>query len=136
MGKKTAAKLLTVGLAATAVAGCGSGSRFRNDPRPATEIEVSAAVTGNQIVVSPKRFGAGLVNVIISNNTAASQQVTLRSPTFSQQTGPINPAVVTSFQADLSSGRYRLATSNPSIAPATIVVGPARPASQDQLLEP
>jgi hypothetical protein len=140
MQRRRAAKVVAAGVASVVLlallAGCGSGTNYPNDPRPPALITVSAAVNDGHVVVSPNRFGAGPVNVVVANETTNSQLVTLESATFNEKTGPINPSDTASFEANLGSGRYRLTTSDPSIAPATILVGPSRPSAQNQLLQP
>jgi hypothetical protein len=127
---------------ALGIGGCG-GDDFANDKRAPAPIILSASITGSNVTVSPSRLGAGAVELITSNLTSKSQQVTLRSQTQSagaepleQRSGPINPGDTASLTADLARGTYRLSTSSAAIAPATIRVGPARPSAKDDLLQP
>lgn len=130
------------GLALALVAsGCGD-DEFANRERAPAPIVLSAAVTPRAITVSPARIGAGTVELIASNLTSISQQVTLRSETLSagtapleQRTGPINPGDTASLTADLVQGTYRVTTQTNRRGHATIRVGPRRP-SEDQLLQP
>ena len=125
-----------------ALAGCG-GERFENEPREAAPITLSAAITPSNVTVSPSRLGAGTVELIASNLTSTSQQLTLRSQTLAdggravqQRTGPINPGDRASLTADLAQGTYRVTAGSATITPATIRVGPPRDSSSDRLLQP
>ena len=55
-------------VAVLAVAGCGRND-FKNDPRPPIPAEVSVKIATDGVVVSPKEFGAGLVNFTAANLT-------------------------------------------------------------------
>jgi hypothetical protein len=125
------------------VAGCGGDREFANSPRPPMAITVSAAIAPSGVTVSPSRIAAATIELIASNQTTTSQRVTLRSrgrPTggdrLEQSTGPINPGDTASLKADLSAGTYLVTARSDAIAPATIVVGPAREDGRDDLLQP
>src|SRR5947207_3848161 len=96
-GRIRAAALLSgAALAVASLAGCG-GSDFKNKLRPPVPIQLTAVVTDKDITVSPSKFGAGPITLIISNQTQQSHSVTLEpaplnkksAPT--QTVGPINP---------------------------------------------
>jgi hypothetical protein len=125
------------------IAGCGADEEFGNRERAPAAITLSASITAANVTVSPSRFGAGTVELIASNLTSTSQQLTLRSERLTdgaaplnQRTGPINPGDTASLTADLAQGTYRVTTRKNGIAPATIRVGPRRQSAQDQLLQP
>ena len=124
------------------VAGCGGDGEFANSPRPPTAITVSAAIAPSGVTVSPSRIAAATIELIASNQTTTSQRVTLRSRgrprggQLEQSTGPINPGDTASLKADLSAGTYLVTARSDAIAPATIVVGPAREDGRDDLLQP
>ena len=132
-----------LGLALALVAsGCGD-DEFANRERAPAPIMLSVAVTPRDVSVSPARIGAGAVELIASNLTSVSQQVTLRSETLSagtapleQRTGPINPGDTASLTADLVQGTYRVTTRSTQLTHATIRVGPRRSSAGDQLLQP
>jgi hypothetical protein len=93
--------------------------------------------------VSPSSIGAGTVELIASNLTPESQQITLRSETLSagtapleQRTGPINPGDTASLTADLVKGTYRVTSRPGRQPPATIRVGPTRSGASAGLLQP
>ena len=123
--------------------GCGGDDEFANRKRAPATITLSASITPRDITVSPSRIGAGTVELIASNLTSMSQQITLRSemlsagtPPLEQRTGPINPGDTASLTADLVPGTYRVTTGSDRQPSATIRVGPTRSGSSDQLLLP
>jgi N-acetylglucosamine kinase-like BadF-type ATPase len=128
---------------ATAVASCGGGSDYANDPRPATPINVTAAVTDHKVTVSPDGIGAGPVVIIIANETQEAHRVTVEtdelgasSGGIKQETGPINPQGTGTLKLDMKTGRYTVSVDGGSISDARLKVGKDRPSSQDQLLQP
>ena len=132
-----------IAVVALLAGGCGDDDEFANRERAPATITLSAAITPRDITVSPSRTGAGTVELITSNLTSISQQITLRSETLSagtspleQRTGPINPGDTASLTADLVQGTYRVTTRKGRRPSATIRVGPTRSGSSDQLLQP
>ncbi len=133
--------------AAGALASCGDddSAKYANAQRPPTPIVVSASIDGDTISVSPKRFGAGPITLVISNQSAASQQVTLETeddPGGSGpgekaiETGPINPRETASVKGDLDAGTYSLHVGDDGIRAAKVTVGKERASAQDDLLTP
>jgi hypothetical protein len=135
------ASLVTVALAGSAL-GCGSTKNYANDPRPPEPIVVAAAITPGGISVSPARFGAGLIQLVVSNLTTSSQQLEIVAGsgagqrTALEQIGPINPQDTAQLKANLSPGVYTLRVSGGKVKSATLKVGAPRPTSQNQLLQP
>ena len=92
-------RIVTGLMAATlALAGCGSDPDYANDPRPPSPINVTSAVTPEKVTVSPPKFGAGPIVLIIANQTEQPQRVTLQTDELAgssggikQSTSPINP---------------------------------------------
>lgn len=124
-----------------AVAGCGSSGRYANEPRPPTPIVVTAAVLPDKVSVSPKRFGAGPVSLVVTNQTDTSQRVAVVRQVNGQsqrleQTAPINPRDTASLKADVGRGDYLIRVANDGIAPARVSVGAPRPSAQNKLLQP
>jgi hypothetical protein len=135
---------LLVASGAVAASGCGGDEDVRaNRPRPPAPIVVTASVSTTAVSVSPSQFGAGPIKLIVSNQTGASQQVTLESdsppgsgPGVRQQTAPINPRDTASLSADVEPGRYRVAVRGDGIEAATVRVGAQRPSAQNKVLQP
>ena len=130
-------------LSASALAGCGDeGGDYANKPRPASPINVTAAISEKKISLSPKEFGAGPVVIIVSNQSGAEQKVTLQTeelggnqPGLKQSTDPIAPRGTGTLKADVREGAYALSASDGPKA-VNFEVGPARKSAQDQLLQP
>jgi hypothetical protein len=132
-----------VTLSATLAAACGDEDDYANEPRPPAPIVVSAAVTDARVSVSPREFGAGPVNLVVTNQTERAQEITLETdeiggtePGIQQRTGPINPGDTASLKADLKQGTYRVAVDTEGIRPAALAVGDERPSAQNELLQP
>lgn len=136
--------MLVAAALAVLLASCGSTKNYANNPRPAEPIVVAAAVSPNAISVSPSSFGAGLIQLVVTNLTTSSQQLEITSKpgsgarAFRQETGPINPQDTATLKADVGRGSYtvRVTGAGGAIKSATISVGPPRTSSQNQLLQP
>ena len=128
---------------ASLLAGCGGDSAdYASKPRPATPINITAAISDKKISISPKEFGAGPVVIIVSNQTGADQTVTLQTdeiagsgPGLKESSDPIQPRGTGTLKVDVREGSYALSASDGS-KPAKFEVGPARKSGQDQLLQP
>jgi hypothetical protein len=118
---------------------CGGEDR-QNGERPPTSITVTAAVGDQRIKVSPRRFGAGPIRLIISNQTASAQEVTFETagdrPGLTQTTAPINPSGTATLELDLTEGDYAMIAADDDVRPAEVVVGAPRPSAQNDLMLP
>jgi hypothetical protein len=138
-GRAAAVAAVLVGV----LAGCGEdGEDYANKPRPATPINVTAAISDKKISISPEEFGAGPVVFIVSNQTGADQKVTLQTeelggsqPGIKQSTDPIAPRGTGTLKVDVREGSYALSTSDGPKA-TLFEVGPERKSAQNQLLTP
>ena len=135
--------LIAVSVLTGTLAACGEEDDYANNPRPPSPVVVSAAVTDSRVSVSPRRLGAGPVDLIVTNQTERAQEITLEtdeiggsSPGIQQRTGPINPGDTASLKANLERGSYRLAVDGQNIRAAALDVGEARPSAQNELLQP
>jgi hypothetical protein len=122
-----------------ALAACGSKS-FPNNPRPPAPIDVTAKVDSKRVVVSPSKFGAGLVTFTVANLSNVPVDFTISGSSGAQKTvssGTIEPGAPGSLKANLKQGSYK-ATAGAGVkaAPATVTVGPERKTSQNELLQP
>ena len=123
-------------LVAGSLAACGSKD-FPNDPRPPSPIEVSAKVDSKKVVVSPDRFGAGLVTFTVANLSNSPVRFTIDGTSKKVSTSEIQPGTPGSLKIQLRQGDYRAtAGQGASARPAAIKVGPERATSQNKLLEP
>jgi len=133
--------LAALALSALAVAGCGGGSNYKNQDRPASPITITGVVSDKGVSISPAKFGAGPIVLLITNQSRRSQAVSL-IPDTSQQagelgsTGPINPQGTGQVQLDVKQGTYTVKVGAPAIKPATVTVGPPRPSAQNDVLQP
>src|SRR3954470_2549938 len=142
-GRIRAAALLSGGaLVGALIAGCG-GDDFKNQPRPAVPLQVTGVITDKNITVSPGKFGAGPITLIISNQTQESHSVTLEPAPLNKQSaqkqtvGPINPLDTANIQQSLTQGKWVVkVSSDGSIKAATLTVGPNRKSSSNDVLLP
>jgi hypothetical protein len=141
--RRIALPLLAAGSVA-AIVGCGRDTSYTNEPRPPVNLQVAAVITDNRVRVSPSTFGAGPITMLVSNQTSASQDLTLETqddpggtePGVIQQTGPINPNATAELQINLPEGDYQVGVENEDIRPAVFAVGPERPSGSNTLLLP
>jgi hypothetical protein len=140
--RRTGASLSAIA-AALALAGCGATADSRTDPRPPAPIVLTASISDQRVSVSPRRFGAGPISLIVTNQTKTAQRVTLESvekagqgPGLKQETAPISPLDTATLKATVNPGRYSVHVAGDAIAPASLRVGPERPSAQNDLLQP
>jgi hypothetical protein len=119
---------------ALSLAACGSDD-VDNNPRPPAPIEVTARVDSDKVVVSPDRFGAGLVNLAVANLSDSPVRFTLTGP---KRTAPllIQPGAPGSLKTELPQGSYQATVQGAGIQAATVKVGPERQSSRNELLLP
>jgi hypothetical protein len=136
------AAVLVTALAATAAA-CGDDGERANQLRPPSPINVTAAIDGERIRVSPRRFGAGPVVFVISNQSGDVQRLTFETDELGgdtggiqRSTGDIQSRSTGTLQVDVREGTYRLSASAGGITPAAVQVGAERDSSQNELLLP
>ena len=121
--------------AALALAACGEDD-FENEPRPPAPVERSVRISDREVVVSPSQVGAGLVNFTISNQSDDPAQFTLIGPTDAASS-EIPAGGVGNLKAELEEGSYVADAGEDSGArEGTLEVGPRRPTSQNELLQP
>jgi len=125
------------------LAGCGGEDDYENSPRPATPINVTAAITDERVSVSPETFGAGPIVLIVSNQSGSEQALTFETdeiggenPGVSKATNTIAPSGTASLQVDMREGSYAVRVGDQGIEPATVEVSGERASAQDALLQP
>lgn len=141
---------ICAGLAALAlvVSGCG-GDDHPNEPRPATQITLSASISDEEVSLSPdglsRRAGVAEERDLVGSGPAlftvtnqSSEEVTLAvSGPVEGTTDPIPANGGTAqLKLELREGEYEVGANNSEISPAPLRVGPERPSSQDDLLLP
>jgi hypothetical protein len=127
--------LLAVALVtALAIAGCGQKD-FKNDPRPAVPVEVSVKIAKDGVVVSPKEFGAGLVNFTVANLTTDPGTLAIHGP-VDANSDQIPPTGTGTVRVNLKTGSYEASVDGFAARPFSFNVGPDRPSGQNDLLLP
>jgi len=119
---------------AVLVAGCG-GDDFENNPRPPVPAEVSAKIGDDGVAVSPREFGAGLVNLTVANLTTQPGALVIRGP-VNAESDEIPAAGTTILKVDLKTGEYEASVDGIAVLPAEFSVGAERPSGQNELLLP
>ena len=140
-------------VAAIALSGCGGGSHYANEPRPPAPVNLTVYINDHRISVSPTKVGAGLVELIVTNQASNSESLTVLPAGASAaqplaDTGPISPQGTAQVTVNLGSpGDYTVgispsaqtqaAAATPTgIQAAILHVGSARPSASSQLLQP
>jgi hypothetical protein len=134
MWRRGTALLLSVGLAALVVAGCGRDD-FENEPRPAVPAEITVEIGNDGVVVSPRSFGAGLVNFTIANLTKTPTTLAIAGPTAAES-DEIPAGGNTILKADMRTGDYEASADDAEARPFNFTVGPERESGQNDLLLP
>jgi hypothetical protein len=118
------------------LAACGEDDN-RDKDRPAVPINISVQLGARKVTVSPAKFGAGPITLLVANQSGASQTVTIDGPRVRQSVGPINPEDTATLKVSVQPGEYTLASAETgNLRPARLTVGPPRPSAQNTLLLP
>jgi hypothetical protein len=121
---------------AVALGACGESDN-RNANRPPVPVNISVQLGARKVTVSPAKFGAGPITLLVANQSGASQTVTIDGPRLRQSVGPINPQDTATLKVTVQPGDYTLATDEAAgLKPAKLTVGPKRPSGQNTLLLP
>jgi hypothetical protein len=99
----------TIGILATAtvgLAGCGSGSTFKNEARPPTPVDLTVYINNARVSVSPSSVGAGPVIFIVTNQSTHTQALHVQGPGTHATTGPIHPQATSQVTVDVKPGDY------------------------------
>ncbi len=131
---------------AAALAGlsaCGGDEDHVNRERPAASINVSAAVIDGRILVSPRRFGAGPIRLIVTNQTRSTQAITFATdevggaaPGQTGTTAPLDPSTTATLELDARQGQYAVSATDAAIKRVTVEVGAPRSSAQNELSLP
>src|SRR3954463_4182768 len=126
--------LATLVVAGLVVAGCGRND-FNNDPRPPVPAEVSVKISRGGVVVSPKEFGAGLVNFTVANLTNGTGSLAIHGP-VTADSADVGPGDADTVKVEMKSGSYEASVDGIAVRPFNFTVGPERPSGQNDLLLP
>jgi hypothetical protein len=88
------------------IAGCGGGSKFKNEARPPVPIQLTGVVKDKGVTISPRRVGAGPVILTISNQTSGAHTITLEGNGTTDMVGPVNPLSTAKLQQTVKPGSY------------------------------
>lgn len=135
--------VLGLALLPGAAAGCGADTSYQSSNRPPAPINVTAAIRPDRVIVSPTRFGAGPIVLIVSNQTGRAQELTIETNEVAgtqvglrQTSSPINPSGTARLQVDVRRGTYAVHVRDGGVRPAALKVGARRASAQDELLQP
>jgi hypothetical protein len=142
------------------IAGCGA-EEHANDPRPQPPTRVSVAIGEDAVTVQPERIAIGLeptqqlpqnrnvdqptvrskapLNVVLvaANLTDVDSRLELRGNGKDLNSEALYANSNVSMQAILPTGVYRVSAADiPGAKPATLVVGPYRSSSENDVLLP
>ena len=120
--------------AALIAAGCGRDD-FKNDPRPPVPAEVSIKIGTGGVAMSPKEFGAGLVNFTIANLTKDPGSLAIHGP-VDAESHEIPPGSAETLKVAMETGTYEASVSGIAVRPFNFTVGPERASGQNDLLLP
>ena len=123
------------------VAGCGGGSKFKNESRPPVPVQLTGVVTDRGVTISPRRVGAGPVIITISNQTSTAHTITLDGNGTTDTVGPVNPLSTAKLQQSVKPGIYTVKAGSQQAAardipPGALIVTKERPSSSSTLLLP
>jgi hypothetical protein len=134
MARRRTLLVLSVGLAALAVAGCGRDD-FENEPRPPVPAEITVKIGDGEVAVSPAEFGAGQVNFTIANFEEEPAVLAIEGP-VDAVSEEVAPGGNGDLRAQLETGEYEASAEGVEALPFDFVVGTERESGQDELLLP
>ena len=128
-----------LGCTAVIAVGCGgSTGTFKNNPRPPEPINVTGSVNDERVLVSPTSFGAGPINLYVTNSASQSVSLTVRTasgrPIAKVQS--INPDTPGEVKFNIAPGDYKVTASAQGIQPAELHVGSERASAKNDVLQP
>ena len=121
-------------LAALIATGCGRDD-FENEPRPPVPAEVAVKIAQSGVGVSPREFGAGLVNFTIANLTERPGTLAIAGP-VDADSDEIPPGAAETLKVQMKTGTYEASVSGIAVRPFSFTVGPERPSAKNDLLLP
>jgi hypothetical protein len=134
MARRRTLLALSLSLAALAVAGCGRDD-FENEPRPPVAAEIGIKIGNGEVAVSPREFGAGLVNFAIANFEDSPAVLQIEGP-VDAVSDEIPPNGTLLLKIELEPGEYEASADGVDALPFKFEVGEERESGQNDLLLP
>jgi hypothetical protein len=137
MSRRRGRALVAVAVAlvtALFLAACGRDD-FENEPRPPVPAEITVKIGDGEVVVSPKEFGAGLVNFEIANFEDTAATFSIEGPT-EVVSDEIPARGNNSLKTQVETGSYEASADGVEARPFSFEVGPERESGQNDLLLP
>lgn len=138
--RRTIGLLITGTAAAGVLSACGAvdASEKPTDPRPPAEITVRAAITDDDVHISPTKIGGGPIRLIFSNQTTRAVRGTLSGGDADRRRTrqPIAPGSTATITTIVTKGSYRVIAGKGDERSATLTVGAERESSDGDLFLP
>lgn len=128
-----------LGAAALVISACGgSTGTFKNSPRPPAPINVTGFVDDSHITVSPSSFGAGPINLYVTNSASQSVSLTVKNSQGASVAAlqSVNPDTPGEVKFDIAPGDYKVVVDQPGIRSAKLHVGKERSSASNAVLQP
>lgn len=125
---------LVAAAAALALPACG-GNDFDREPRPPVPAEVNVKISDDAVVVSPREFGAGLVNFSVANLSTRDASLAIDGPTAGESAA-MAPGANAVLKMETETGDYTATANGTFAAPVFFSVGPERASAENELLLP
>ena len=115
------------GAVALATVGCGGDGPAPNQPRPPARIVLTASISTDRVSVSPARFGAGPISLVVANLTDTPSAITLETADAAGRGSAgrrrSTRATPPSCAPTCATGRYTVHVATGGIRAATLRVG-------------
>jgi hypothetical protein len=127
------------GATAILITGCGGGTgTYANKPRSPEPITITGSVSNSRVLISPTTFGAGPINLIVTNLASRSISLAVQSANGHAVANlqEINPQAPGDVKLDIAPGDYVVIANQAGIKPAELHVGSERPSTANGVLQP
>ncbi len=125
---------VAVAAAAVTLGACGRED-FENEPRPPLPFDVSVELNEDEVILSPKTFGAGIANFTIVNLTDEPTSFSIDGPTV-DESDEVPPGATATLKTEVETGDYEGAAEGNASKPFEFEVTTERESAQDNLLLP
>jgi len=136
MARRRARGMIAVAVAAAAVTlgACGRED-FENEPRPPLPFDVSVELNEDEVILSPKTFGAGIATFTIVNLTDEPTSFSIDGPTV-DESDEVPPGATDTLKTEVVTGDYEGVAEGNASKPFEFEVTAERESAQDNLLLP